>query len=289
MSSMNTNESTHVVDVTTQNFQTEVVERSRTVPVMLEFYANEAPPSRELAPVLRRLSDEFQGKFCLARVDIEQNQQLVQQLSVRTLPTLKIIFDGKMMQSLEGPQEETQLRALLDELTMSPVELIKSQIDLLLAQGDRAAAIDLLQQAVNEEPKNYALQVELCDLLIMEGRVDEAKQLLTTVPVDTDGITKPNNRIAFMEEAATLPTIDALKADLAANPGDQALSYQLSVRLVSNDEVEAALDVLLEMLKRDKTYEEELARRTMIKVFDLLGKGNEVATSYRRKMFTFLH
>ena len=93
----------YVIDVSVQNFQTEVVDKSRSTPVLLEFYADGAEPSTALAPVLRRLADEYQGKFILARVEIRTSSQLVQQLGVRTLPTLKLIVDGQMAQSLEGP------------------------------------------------------------------------------------------------------------------------------------------------------------------------------------------
>ena len=99
------NASSNVIEVSAQNFQDEVLEKSKQIPVFLEFYADGAEPSMALAPVLRKLADEYQGKFLLARVDIQQNPQIVQQLGVRTLPTIKIIFQGQMVQDLEGPQE----------------------------------------------------------------------------------------------------------------------------------------------------------------------------------------
>ncbi|MEX2326541.1 MAG: thioredoxin domain-containing protein, partial [Pseudomonadales bacterium] len=196
---MNVNAPTNIVEVSIQNFQAEVVEKSKQVPVLLEFYADEAEQSAQLAPVLRKLAGEYQGKFVLARVNIRENQQLVQQLQVRTLPTIKIIYQGQMAENLEGPQSEAQLRAILDQLTMSPVEMIRAQLDTLLAEGNRGDAIKLLEQAIADEPKNYALHAELADLLILEDRVEEAKRLLAPLPPDTEGISKPRNRIEFME------------------------------------------------------------------------------------------
>ncbi len=279
----------HVVEISAENFQTEVVEKSKQVPVLLEFYADEAEPSRQLAPVLRRLADEYSGKFLLARVDIQQNQQLVQQLGVRTLPTIKIIFQGQMAENLEGPQDEAKLKAVLDQLTMSSVERVREQIDLFLVNGDRDSAIAMLQQTIAEEPKNYELHTELCDLLIMVGRADEAKQILASIPADSAGINKPKNRIEFLESAASLASIDELIKGIENDPDNMQLRMDLAIRLVADDQIEAALDHLLELLKLDREWEEQIARKTMIKVFDLLGKGNEMATAYRRKMFTFLH
>jgi putative thioredoxin len=279
----------HVVEVSAENFQTEVAEKSNEVPVLLEFYSDEAEPSQQLAPVLRRLAEEYAGKFCLARVDIQQNQQLVQQLGVRTLPTLKIIFKGQMAESLEGPQEESQLRVVLDQLTQSPLEKIRQQLDLFLANGDRKNAIEMLQQIIAEEPKNYALHAELCDLLFMEGRIDEGKQILAALPADTEGVNKPNSRLEFIDASASLAGIDELAKQVEDKPDDLQARMDLAVRLIMDDQIEQALDHLLETLKKDREWEDQLARKTMIKVFDLLGKGNEVATSYRRKMFTYLH
>lgn len=283
------NASPNIIEVNAKEFQAEVVEKSRLMPVVLEFYAPGAEPSEQLAPIMRKLADEFKGKFRLGRVNVQSNQQIVQQLNVRTLPTLKIIFNAQIAHELEGPQKESQLRELLETLTMSPIERIREQITMLLAAGDRDGAIQMLQEAIVQEPQNHALQVELADLLIMERRISEAQQILARVPADTTGIAKPKNRIEFIELSAAMPDIKDLQATLEQTPADLPSLYQLAVSLVADDKIEAALETLLLMLKANKDYEDALARKTMVKVFDLLGKGDPVATAYRRKMFTFLH
>jgi putative thioredoxin len=283
------NASPNIVEVSVQNFQTEVVEKSQQIPVFLEFYADGAEPSEQLAPILNKLATEFSEKMILARVDVQQNQQIVQQLAVRTLPTIKVIFQGQMAQDLEGPQEEDTLREMIEQLTMSSVERIREQIKVYLAQGHRAEAIELLQQVISEEPHNHALQTELSDLLIMENRIDEAKLILASLPTDAEGISKPQNRVAFIELANELPPLAELLTAREANEDDLQLQYDTAVRLIADDQIEAALEGLLVMLKKDKSFDDELARKTMIKVFELLGKGDAMATAYRRKMFTFLH
>ena len=283
------NASPNIIEVSVQNFQTEVVEKSQQIPVFLEFYADGAEPSEQLAPILNKLATEFSEKIILARVDVQQNQQIVQQLAVRTLPTIKVIFQGQMAQDLEGPQEEATLRAMIEQLTMSSVERIREQIKVYLAQGHRTEAIELLQQVISEEPHNHALQTELSDLLIMENRIDEAKLILASLPTDAEGISKPQNRVAFIELANELPPLAELLTAREANEDDLQLQYDTAVRLIADDQIEAALEGLLVMLKKDKSFDDELARKTMIKVFELLGKGDAMATAYRRKMFTFLH
>jgi putative thioredoxin len=279
----------NVVDVSAENFQSDVVEKSMQIPVLLEFYADAAEPSQQLAPLLRQLAQEYQGKFLLARVDIQANQQVVQQLGVRTLPTIKIISQGKMVQDLEGPQDVDNLRTLLDQLTSSPLERIRDQIDLLVANGQRGEAIEMLQQLIEQEPQNYVLHAELCDLLIMEGRADEARQILVALPADTDGINKPTSRLAFIELDEGLPALDMLLSQVEQDGENLQARLDLAYRLIVDDQIEEALEQLLTILKMDRDWQEQKARTTMISVFELLGKGNELATGYRRKMFTFLH
>ena len=145
------NTDTGTVEVDAQNFQTEVVEKSQQVPVLLEFYAEGAEQCAPTSVLLRKLVSEYQGKFVLARIEVQKNPQLVQQLQVRALPTIKIIFQGKMAGDMEGPADEQQLRGALDQLTTSPMERVREQIDSLTARGERKQAIQMLQQVIAEE------------------------------------------------------------------------------------------------------------------------------------------
>ena len=159
----------------------------------------------------------------------------------------------------------------------------------MLEQGDRPAAIQLLQQLIAEEPGNHGIAVELADLLIMEGDMDHAQTMLRGLPDDAEGISKPRNRIAFIEEASSLSSVLELSQSVAGDVDNLRLRYELAVAQVADDQTEAALENLLVMLQKDRDFEDELARKTMIRIFELLGKGDEIATRYRRKMFTFLH
>lgn len=283
------NTDSYTVEVNAENFQVEVAEKSQQLPVFLEFYAEGAEQCAPTTALLQKLAAEYQGKFVVGRIDIQANAALVQQLGIRTLPTIKIIFQGQMSGDIEGPAEEQQLRDVLDQLTMSPLERVREQIDFLVSQGERTQAIAMLQQVIAEEPKNYGLHAELCDLLIMEGQLDDARQILAALPDDADGIDKPKSRLTFLEEAGDLPGLAELQQKVDADAADLRARYELAVRLVVEDRTEDALEELLTLLKKDKTWEEELARKTMIKVFNMLGKGSDLATSYRRQMFTWLH
>ena len=278
-----------IVDVTVENFQSVVGEQSKTTPVLLEFYAEGAEQCASTSALLQKLAAEYAGKFILGRVEVQQNPQIVQQLGIKALPTIKIIFQGQMAGDIEGPAEEQQLRGALDQITMSPMERVREQVDLLVLQGERQQAIKMLREVIAEEPNNFGLHVELCDLLILEGETNDARQILEAIPQDTVGIEKPRSRLEFLDLAGDLGQLSELQARVSAEPENLRARFELAIRLVVEDRTEEGLDVLLDLMKADREWEDELARKTMIKIFNMLGKGNEIAVAYRRKMFSLLH
>ena len=281
--------SPNIIDITVENFQSVVGEQSKTTPVLLEFYAEGAEQCASTSALLQRLASEYAGKFVLGRVEVQQNPQIVQQLGIRALPTVKIIFQGQMAGDIEGPADEQQLRGALDQITMSPMERVREQIDFLVSQGERQQAIQMLREVIVEEPNNFGLHVELCDLLILEGETSDAREILGAIPQDTAGIEKPLSRLEFLDLAGELGRLEELETRVASEPDNLRARFELAIRLAVEDRTEEGLDVLLELMKADREWEDELARKTMIKIFNMLGKGNEIATAYRRKMFSLLH
>lgn len=278
-----------VTEISTQNFQTDVVEKSQQVPVILEFYAEGAAPSDELSSLLGALIPSYQGKLFWARVNVQANQQLVQQLGVRGLPTLKVVKGGQLLDNLEGPQTQAALSALFDQLTMSEGDQIRAQIAEYLSVGDRESAMAMLREMMVQEPLNVSLKTELCDLMIQANQIQEAEALLASLPADAEGIEKAKSRLHFVQQVSDLGPIEDLEALALSHPDDQSHLYHLACALVASDQIEAGLQVLLDMLRRDRSWSEDKARQTMIRVFELLGKGDPMASNYRRKMFTLMH
>ena len=278
-----------VTEITAQNFQADVVEKSQQVPVIMEFYAEAAAPSDELSKLLGTLIPSYQGKLSWARVNVQANQQLVQQLGVRGLPTLKVVKGGQLLDNLEGPQTQAALSALFDQLTMSEGDQIRAQIAGYLSVGDRESAMAMLREMMVQEPLNASLKTELCDLMIQANQIQEAEALLASLPNDAEGIEKAKSRLHFVQQVSELGTIETLEALAISHPDDQSHLYHFACALVAADQIEAGLQVLLDMLRRDKSWSEDKARQTMIRVFELLGKGDPMASTYRRKMFTLMH
>ena len=278
-----------IVDVTVENFQDIVGERSKTTPVLLEFYAEGTDQCASTSELLQRLAAEYAGKFILGRVEVQQNPQIVQQLGIRALPSIKIIFQGQMAGEIEGPAQEQQLRNNLDKITMSPMDRFREQIDFLVHNGERKQAIQMLREVIAEEPNNFGLHVELCDLLILEGEISDARQILEAIPQDTSGIEKPRSRLELLDLAGDIDSLVELQDRVKAEHGNLRARFDLAIRLVVEGSTEEGLGMLLDVMQADKEWEDELARKTMIKIFNMLGKGNEIAMTYRRKMFSLLH
>lgn len=282
-------EASPVFDVNPQTFQAEVIERSRQVPVVLLFWAEQVAPSAQTREVLARLTAQFQGKVLLGLVDVARDPTLAQHLRVQGLPSIRVVSNGQLVEQIDGPQPEEVLRGMLEQLTQSPSDLLKAELDTLLENGDFARALDLLQQAVRQEPANQGFRVELADLLIRQGTLEDARTVLAGIPEDTPERDRPANRLAFAEEAAGMRDAAELGAALEADPDDLDAHYDLSVVLAVKGDFAGALDHAMHILKQDRTYREDLGRTTMIRIFAVLGKGSELATGYRRKMFNFMH
>ncbi|MEM7078121.1 MAG: tetratricopeptide repeat protein [Pseudomonadota bacterium] len=276
-------------NVTTETFQTEVVEASQNQPVVLLFWADQVPPSVHTRQVVETLVGQYAGKVKLALCDVAQDQTLAQHLRVQGLPSIRVVHQGKIVDQIDGPADETELRNLLEALTQSPADMIKAQLEQIIAAGDFDTALSLLQQAINEEPANQGFRVELADVLIKKGDLEDARTVLAGIPEDTAERDRPQNRLEFMEEAEGFAPLEELQAKLAQDPEDLESKYQLSVRLLVLGEAEAALEMAMDILRADREFRDDIGRLTMIRAFAMLGKGHPLAAAYRRKMFNFMH
>ena len=278
-----------IFEVTPQSFQADVVQRSADTPVLLLFWAEQAAPAADAKRQLEGLVGQYAGKVALGLVNVAADQTLAQHLQVQALPSLRVIDKGQIAQQLEGPQTEQTLRTLLDQLCMSAADLIKAQLAQHLQQGDLRSARRFLQQAVKEEPKNPYFRVELADVLARQGDLDDARKVLASVPEDTAERERPQTRLDLAEEAAALPSRKQLLAQLEELPNDLEARCQLAVVEAAQGNFEAALELALQVLQADRSFGDELGRRTLLRLFAVLGKGDELAGRYRRKMFNFLH
>ena len=277
------------IEVSVETFQSEVVDRSQSLPVVVLFWAEQVPPSVQVKSQLEIMLGQYQDKFALALSDVALDQNLAQRLQVPGLPCIRVVYKGQIVDQLDGPADEEQLRGMLDEHTQSLDDAIAGDLQQALEQKDFATAVALLQAAIEEEPNNQALRVDIADVLVRKGDLQDARTVLASIKEDVADRSRPQTRLEFMEEAAAMPELKELTAAVEADSANLDLKYQLAVRHVVAERYEESLLVGLEILQADRSFRDDLGRLTMIRVFDVLGKGNELAGQYRRKMFNLMH
>ena len=282
-------EESNIKNVGPDTFQADVIERSETVPVFVLFWAEQVEPSVQMRQMLGSLMQQYQGKVELALSDVSQDQSLAQTLRVQGLPSVRVIFKGKIVEQIDGPAEEEQLKSILDTLTQSPADALKGQLDRFLNDRDWDSALALIKQAIEQEPNNQGFRVELADLLIRKGDLEDAAKVLVAIDDDTDGVKRPRTRLEFLEESAGLPNAEELYKTVTTESNKLELAYSQAVWLIVDEHYQEALDLCLEILSTDREFREDIGRLTMIRIFDLMDKGDEIVSAYRRKMFNLMH
>ena len=229
------------INVSMENFQSDVVDASQSLPVVLLFWAEQVPESAQVKALAEQVLASYEGKAVLALSDVSQDQSLAPRLQVQGLPSIRIIHKGAIAEQIDGPVDEAQLRTVMDALTQSSIEAMQGNLEAMLASGDFAAAAATLQQSIQEEPNNQALRIELADVLVRKGDLDDARTVLASVPEDTEGRARPQNRLEFIEEAAAMDSLESLQATVTADPQDLESRYALAVVQIVAGETEVSL------------------------------------------------
>ncbi len=277
-------DSPYIADVSAQDFEAQVIARSREVPVLVDFWAGWCAPCRMLKPVLEKLAQEYQGKFFLAKVDTDREQPLAAQYGVRSLPTVQLFRDGKAVDGFMGAQPEGAVRALLDKHVARASDTLVR--DALTAQqaGDLDKAATLLHQAVENDPTNDRAKLALAALCLARGRLVDAEALLKSLSPEARAGAEAAMLKAHMEFARLAdgsPSLPELERKLAAAPADSETRLHLSARQVVNGQYEAAMQNLLEIVRHDRKYRDDAGRKTLLTVFQLLGNNHELVKKYR--------
>ena len=278
-----------VFEIELPSFQADVVERSRRMPVVVLFWTDQVAPAAETKSVLERLAGQYQGKFALALSDIAKDQTLAQQLRVQAIPSIRVVKDGQIIEQMEGPQGENALRQLIDGLTQSPSDQLKTQLAAYLQAEDFDGALAVLQQAVQAEPGNTAFKVEWADVMLIQGDIEGGRTVLAAIPEDAAERQRPATRLALLEEAAGMGSLADALAAVASDETDLDARYRAAILLTRERRYTQALEQAMAILQQDRQYRDEIGRLTMVRIMSLLEKGSDVAKQYRRRMFNFLH
>jgi len=281
----------HSFDTTFETFADDVLDASNEVPVLVDFWASWCGPCKQLMPVLTKLAEEYQGGFKLAKVNIDEQQQLAQQFRVRSVPTVKVVRNGQVVDEFLGAQSESQIRNLLDKYVVRESDKLMSAALERYNQGDTRAKQDMIQ-IVNSDPHNNNLRLLYVDVLMREKEYDDARAILQSLPADVrqqPEVAGLLGRLEFMNRASGGTDETSLLANIEKDPADCESRYQLSSYYITQARYPDALDQLLEIMKRDRQYGDDAGRKGMLKVFDMLGGRGELVSRYRQKMAALLY
>jgi putative thioredoxin len=281
------------IDVTASNFNQVVIEGSRKTPVLVDFWAPWCAPCRALTPVLEKLAAEYRGRFVLAKVNSDENPELAARFGVRGIPNVKAFVDGRLVDEFVGALPEAAVRAFIGRIVPSPVEELRQRAAEDYARTkDAKRALDLLGRAAALDPDDVNVTIDRAGILIDIGQAEEAKKLLAALPPLVqmeERVAALNARADSAIAAAAAPEAKVLLERIAGNPNDLEARLQLAQRQIAEQNYVPALEQLLEIVKRDRSFRDDIARKTMLQVFSLLGNQSELVNDWRRRLASALY
>ena len=283
--------SPHIVDVTFENAQATLIDESMQRPVVVDFWADWCAPCKQLMPILEKLATEYNGAFLLAKVNADEMQGISQQFGVRSLPTVMVIQNGQPVDGFAGAQTEGFVREMLDKVLPKPEDEMLANAQQLMATEQFSEALELLRNARQAAPTRSDIAIHAAHCNAELNKIDEATALLADVPmVDQDAhYQQVKALIELKREAADSPEIRALQEQLNAQPDDQHLQYQLAVQFSQVGREAEALGLLYDILKVDREFADNGARRAYLDILKALGNKDPLAIEFQRKLYSLLY
>ena len=281
----------HVFDATAATFEDTVIRKSLETPVLVDFWATWCGPCKTLGPVLEKLAAEYHGAFVLAKVDVDKEQELAAAFQIRSVPTIAVVKDGQVLGAIPGALPEGQLREMLAQVGIQPAAPADDAVaEAPAAPLDPHAEVLRLRKLTEIEPDKAEHQLDLALALLQTGAAVEAEHLLDKLPANlaTDERTiKARARLGFAALLKDAPPLEVLHAAIASDPADLRARHLLGVRQLVGGDAEAGLAQFIEMLRRDKTYDDGLARKSLIDAFRILD-DEDLVSRVRRQMSALL-
>ena len=285
-------DSPFISDVDHGNFAERVVEASKQAPVLVDFWAAWCAPCQLLMPVLAKLAHEYAGKFLLAKVNTDENPELALEQGVRSLPTVRLFRHAKPVGEFLGAQPEGIVRSLLNAHIERESDRIAARAMDLHRGGKSQDALALLEEALTSDPDNERVRFDLAVVALDSGNLEACEHVLKELPPNRqlDADTKRlQARLHFARLAKDAPPVEALIRTVAANPSDCDARYKPSAVKATEGDYEPAMEQLLEILRRNRSFAEDGGRRGLVALFEILGSEHPLVSRYRSLMSSALH
>ncbi len=274
-----------------ENFQSLVIENSRRGPVLVNFWSPKAGPCLRLYPVLDQLIHALGGRVLLVNIDTDAHRPLARQVGVTSVPTLKLVVGGQVVETLHGYQNESELRAMLGRHLPRESDAALAEALRLYQSGDTERALMTLADAALEDPANLRIPLALAKLLVRESRHREAFKLLSTLPAEQQE--EPDVRdlwvhLGFLLAAQDAPAPEVLSLRVDTDPQDLEARYLLCAHRLIQDDYPAALELLAEILRHDPDYRQGIARKALLALLGMV-EDRELRARYREELNRYHH
>jgi putative thioredoxin len=286
---------TFVKDTTTQTFVKDVIEESKRQPVLVDFWAPWCGPCKQLTPVLEKAVKAAKGKVKLVKMNIDEHPAIPGQMGIQSIPAVIAFVNGQPADGFMGALAESQVVAFLERLTKDRIggeaqDLLKSA-DAALADGDAAGAAELYAQLLAEDGTNVPALAGLARCYVETGALDQAKQTLAMVPEakrNEGPVAAARAALELAEQAKTLGPLTELEQKVAANPLDHQARFDLAVALNGKGKRMEALENLISIVKRDRKWNDDGARKQLVQFFDAWGPTDEATVEGRKRLSSIL-
>jgi len=281
----------YIFDIDESNFNQGVVENSSKLPVLVCFWAEWSEPCKTVVPVLHKLAEQLAGEFILAKVNADQQQNLTQQNGVENLPTIKLIVNGGVVDECTGSQTDAHIRSMLEPYLVHASDKLMAEAVAEYEKGNVDVAISRMKQAAESDTNNIRVQVMTMRVLLENNLNQEAAIIFGRLPADAKQDPEVNAIASQLEmnEQSASKDLEVFYNRISNNENDLEAREQLSAALASQAKFEEALEQLFEIMKRDRSYNDDAGRNGLLSMFDMLGSGNPLVTTYRRRIASLLN
>ncbi len=284
-----------VKDTTTQTFVKDVIEESKRQPVLVDFWAPWCGPCKQLTPVLEKAVRAAKGKVKLVKMNIDEHPAIPGQMGIQSIPAVIAFVNGQPADGFMGALPESQVTAFLERLTKDRIggeaqDLLK-EADAALAEGDAAGAAEIYAQLLAEDSTSVPALAGLARAYVATGALDQARQTLAMVPEakrNDAAVAAARAALEIAEQAKTLGPVTELEQKVAANPLDHQARFDLALALNGKGRRQDALDQLIAIVKRDRKWNDDGARKQLVQFFDAWGPTDEATIEGRKRLSSIL-